>query len=86
MTANGTETAASVDAEITMTDPPDATETEICLTVVDPDGIGEIGEIGEIEETATVNVTVTSSVSAEIGEIGGGLRRLRPGRGRLHLT
>ena len=80
MTANGTETAASADAEITMTDPPDATETETCLTVVDPDGIEEIGETGE---TATASVTATSSVSAEIGEIGGGLRRLRPGRGNI---
>lgn len=86
---NGTETAASADAEITTTDPPDAKETETCLTVVGPEGeIGQIGEIGETGEAATANVTMTVSlsVSAEIGEIGGGLRRLRRGRGRLHLT
>lgn len=89
MTVNGTETAASADAEITTTDPPDAKETETCLTVVGPEGeIGQIGEIGETGEAATANVTMTVSlsVSAEIGEIGGGLRRLRRGRGRLHLT
>lgn len=92
MTVNGTETAASADAEITTTDPPDAKETETCLTVVGPEGeigqIGEIGETGETGEAATANVTMTVSlsVSAEIGEIGGGLRRLRRGRGRLHLT
>lgn len=89
MTVNGTETAASADAEITMTDPPDAKETETCLTVVGPDEeIGQIGETGETGEAATANVTMTvsSNVSVEIGEIGGGLRRLRRERGRLHLT
>lgn len=89
MTGNGTETAASADAEITMTDPPDAKETETFLTVVGPEGeIGQIGETGETGEAATANVTMTVSlsVSAEIGEIGGGLRRLRRGRERLRLT
>ena len=85
MIGNGIGTAAIADAETTMTDLLDAKETETCLIVVDPDGT----ETVETVETASVNVsvTVTTSVSAEIGEIGAeGPRLLRPGRGKLHLT
>ena len=83
MIGNGIGTVAIADAGITMTGLPDAKETETCLIVADPDGTEEIGET---VETASVNVTVTTSVSAEIEEIGGGGPLLLPGRGRLHLT
>ena len=86
MIGNGIGTAAIADAETTMTDLLDAKETGTCSIVVDPDGTEEIVETVETA-SANVTVTVTTSVSAEIGEIGGeGPRLLRPGRGRLHLT